>query len=234
MPYPFPASSVPLNTGGDSFPSRIDPKQIVSKSTVPRLMAHFVGHAGNKLLGFERLKDLFSKMEHFILCHKSDDACHVANLFFREVVRLNELPKSIVPDRDSKCLSHFWKTLWGKLGTKLLFSTKCYPQIDDQIEVYGQPEIEDIFFQEGESNGELIDHKTLNLVEIQWQVVEHDHAQEEQPMQVVLAHPKFVHAYAGSVHVEGITMRVRVRYNYRKVVDHSLFQCGGCEGRTKE
>jgi hypothetical protein len=51
--------------------------------------------------------DKFSKMAHFIACHKSDDVSHIANLFFRDIVRLHGEPKTIVSGHDVKFMSYF-------------------------------------------------------------------------------------------------------------------------------
>jgi len=74
-------------------------------------------------------------MAHFVTCHKADDASHIADFYFKEITRLHGVPKTIVSDRNTKFLSHFWGSLWHLLGTKLLYSITCHPQTDGQTKV---------------------------------------------------------------------------------------------------
>ena len=79
--------------------------------------------------------DRFPKMVHFIACHKSDDATYIVDLFFQEIVRFHGIPRTAVLDKDAKFLSHFWRSLWRLVRTKLCFTTICHPQINGKTEV---------------------------------------------------------------------------------------------------
>jgi len=51
--------------------------------------------------------DKFFKMAHFISYNKTNDATHITELHFKEVIRLYEIPRSILLDWNTKFLSYF-------------------------------------------------------------------------------------------------------------------------------
>ncbi|GKC15225.1 putative CCCH-type zinc finger family protein [Tanacetum coccineum] len=103
------------------------------------------GHAGG-LAGFLRgvvhatLPKLIvvMQMAHFVPCSKTFDASQVARLYFAKIMKLHGVPKTLISDRDVKFVSHFWHTLWTRLGSKLQFSSSHHPQTDGQTEVVNQ------------------------------------------------------------------------------------------------
>ena len=74
-------------------------------------------------------------MADFIPCKNTVDVVNMVHLYFWEVYHLHGLPISIVSDRDTLFLGHFWSSLWRLTNIKLNFSTACHPQTDGQMEV---------------------------------------------------------------------------------------------------
>ena len=67
--------------------------------------------------------DHLTKSAHFIPIKTDFSIVKLSKLYIREVVKLHDIPLSIVSDRDPQFTSRFWVSLHKALGTKLDLST---------------------------------------------------------------------------------------------------------------
>ena len=82
--------------------------------------------------------DHFTKMCHLVPCLKTTDVTEFTRLFLDNVLHLHGIPDSIIFDRESIFMSHFWKSLASMMDLKYRLSTTFHPQTDGQTEHMNQ------------------------------------------------------------------------------------------------
>ncbi|KAF8752755.1 hypothetical protein RHS01_07336 [Rhizoctonia solani] len=82
--------------------------------------------------------DRFSKMAHFIPTVETIKAPDLARLFLQHIFRAHGLPDTIISDRGSIFVSHFWTRLHELIGVRLKHSTAYHPRTDGQTERINQ------------------------------------------------------------------------------------------------
>ena len=82
--------------------------------------------------------DCLTKSAHFLSVDTRYSARRYAKLYFDRIVNLHGVPLTIISDRGSVFVFHFWEQLQQYLGTSLLRSSAYHPQTDGQIERVNQ------------------------------------------------------------------------------------------------
>ncbi|KAH0781471.1 hypothetical protein KY290_001069 [Solanum tuberosum] len=82
--------------------------------------------------------DRFSKYNHFLALTHPFTAKTVVGVFYKEIVRLHGLSRSILSDRDVVFTSAFWQELFCLSRTRLRMGTSYHPQSYGQTEVVNQ------------------------------------------------------------------------------------------------
>ena len=76
--------------------------------------------------------DRITKSAHFLALRMTFTLERFYRLYIREIVWLHGVQVSIVSDRDSRFMAHFWKSFQEAMGTRLTMSTTFHPQTDGQ------------------------------------------------------------------------------------------------------
>lgn len=71
-----------------------------------------------------------TKYAHFLAVKTGLSLEKLVELYIDQIVKLHGVPVTIVSDRDSRFVAHFWRSLHKALGTKLTFSTAFHPQTE--------------------------------------------------------------------------------------------------------
>ncbi|TYK23808.1 ty3-gypsy retrotransposon protein [Cucumis melo var. makuwa] len=129
------AHSSPFSMHPGSTKMYQDLKQVYWWRNMKREVAEFV----NNCLVCQQVKaPRLTKSAHFIPGKSTYTASKWAQLYMSEIVRLHEVPVSIISDRDARFTSKFWKGLQAAMGTMLNFNTTFHPQTDGQTERLNQ------------------------------------------------------------------------------------------------
>ncbi|GJS27263.1 putative reverse transcriptase domain-containing protein [Tanacetum coccineum] len=78
--------------------------------------------------------DRLTKSTYFLPMREDDMLEKLTRQYLKEVVSKNEVPVSIISDRNGKFTSHFWKSLNKAFGTRLDMSKAYHPETDGQSE----------------------------------------------------------------------------------------------------
>jgi hypothetical protein len=78
--------------------------------------------------------DRLSKSTHFIPVHTHYDARKYVEIYIAHMLCLHGVMKTIISDRGSQFVTHFWEQLHVSLGTHIIHSSTYHPQMDDQTE----------------------------------------------------------------------------------------------------
>ena len=71
--------------------------------------------------------DILKKVAHFIIVKSTYSYSEVAQVFIKDIVRLHGIPRKIVPYKDAKLTTRFWKELFAGLGIELAFDIAYHP-----------------------------------------------------------------------------------------------------------
>jgi hypothetical protein len=82
--------------------------------------------------------DRLTKLTHFIPVSTIYRARQYAELHMSHIARYHDVSKTIISDRESIFIAHFWEQLYECLGTHLIWSSAYHPQTNGQMEWVNQ------------------------------------------------------------------------------------------------